>query len=222
MTQGLTFLTGYRWSKCLDEAEVVTYTSYAYSSTNPRLDRGPCGYNVPHQFRFSYVWRIPAPHILGRFGPRLLGGWETNGLLTLRNGLPFSVTSGVDNSTSGIGQDRADVIGDPSLPGGRPKVERLRQWFNTAAFAANAGGTFGTSPRNMLVGPSFSNLDFSVVRVFPLSRESRSLNFRAEFFNFFNHANFNNPTSSASSGNFGRVLGAADPRIIQLGLKFVY
>ena len=222
MTHGLTFLTGYRWSKCLDEAEVVTYTSYAYSSTNPRLDRGPCGYNVPHQFRFSYVWRIPTPHIMGYFGQYLLGGWETNGLFSLRDGLPFSVTSGVDNSASGIGQDRADIIGDPSLPGGRAKAERLHQWFNTAAFTANAGGTFGTSSRDMLIGPGLSNLDFSMVRIFPFSHESRSLNFRAEFFNFFNHANFNNPTSSVSSGNFGRVLAAADPRIIQLGLKFVY
>jgi hypothetical protein len=224
MTQGLTFLTGYRWSKCLDEAEVVTYTSYAYISTNPRLDRGPCGYNVPHQFRFSYSWRLPAPHFMGGFGKALLGGWETNGLLTLRDGLPFSVNSGVDNSASGINQDRADIVGDPSLPDDRSKTAKQRQWFNTAAFKQNAGGTFGTSSRNMMIGPGLSNMDFSVVRAFPLPflGESRSLNFRAEFFNVFNHANWNNPTSSVSSGNYGRILGAADPRIIQLGLKFVY
>ena len=76
----------------------------------------------------------------------------------------------------------------------------------------------------MVIGPGVSNLDFSVVRAFPLPHlpESHSLNFRAEFFNVLNHANWNNPTSSVSSGNYGRVLGAADPRIIQFGLKFVY
>jgi hypothetical protein len=225
MTQGLTFLTGYRWSKCLDEAEVVTYTSYAYISTNPRLDHGPCGYNVPNQFRFSYVWRIPTPRIMGGFGKAVFGGWETNGLLTLRDGLPFSVNSGVDNSASGIAQDRADIVGDPALPSGRSRNDEWRQWFNTAAFKSNAASTFGTSSRNMLIGPGLSNLDFSIIRAFPLrflKGESRALDFRGEFFNLFNHTNFNNPNATVSSGSYGRISGAADPRIVQFGLKFVY
>jgi hypothetical protein len=78
----------------------------------------------------------------------------------------------------------------------------------------------------MLRGPDFANVDFSVGRNFPIRKgplgESKQFQFRAEFFNLFNRANFNNPTSSATSSSFGRVSSAGDPRIVQLGLKFVY
>jgi hypothetical protein len=118
------------------------------------------------------------------------------------------------------------MVGNPSLPGGRSKAQQLQEWFNVQAFTVNALGTFGTTPRNYLEGPGFANLDFSLVRRFPIHKgplaETQVLQFRGEFFNVFNHANFNNPTSSVSSSTFGRILGAADPRIIQLGLKFVY
>jgi hypothetical protein len=160
---------------------------------------------------------------MGFVGRHVLSGWEVNGLLTLRSGLPFTVTSGIDNSLSGIGLDHADIVGNPSLPGDRSKGDQLKQWFNTQAFVANALGTFGTSSRNLLRGPGFSNLDFSVVRWFPITkREAQKLQFRAEFFNVFNHANFNNPNSSVSSSSFGRITGAADPRIVQFSLKFVF
>jgi hypothetical protein len=229
MTQGLTFLSGYRWSKCLDDVNenAATYTAYAYSSTNPHFDRGPCVYDVRHQFHFSYVWRIPGVHsTMGAFGRYALSGWETNGLLTLRSGLPFTVSSGIDNSLSGIGLDRADIIGSPSLAGGRSKAQQLQQWFNTQAFAQNALGTFGTSSRDLLNGPGFANIDFALVRAFSLGKgkqaESRALQFRGEFFNLFNRANFNNPTSSVTSSSFGRILGAGDPRIVQFGMKLVF
>ncbi len=227
ITSGLTFLAGYRWSKCLDENEsATTYSAIAYSTTNPRNDRAVCGYNIPNQGRFSYAWNIPSPDSMGALGRNLLGHWETNGILTLRSGVPFTITSGIDNSLSGIGLDRADLVGNPSLPGGRSKAQQLQQWFNVQAFTVNALGTFGTTPRNYLEGPGFANLDFSVVRRFPIRKgplaETQVLQFRGEFFNVFNRANFNNPTSSVSSSSFGRILGAADPRIIQLGLKFVY
>src|SRR5262249_45463255 len=149
-----------------------------------------------------------------------------NGLLTLRSGLPFTVTAGIDNSLSGIGLDRADIVGEPSLPGERPKARKLQQWFNTQAFVANALGTFGTSSRNMLRRPNFADIDFSVGRIFAIhkgsSGESKQFQFRAELFNLFNRANFNNPNASATSSSFGRVLSAGDARIVQLGLKLVY
>jgi hypothetical protein len=104
--------------------------------------------------------------------------------------------------------------------------QQLQQWFNTQAFAQNALGTFGTSSRDLLHGPRFADIDFALVRAFSLGKgkqaESRALQFRGEFFNFFNRANFNNPTSSVTSSSFGRILGAGDPRIVQLGLKFVF
>jgi hypothetical protein len=181
---------------------------------------------VPHQFRLSYNWRIPSIQALGFVGSHVIGGWETNGILNLRQGLPFTVRSGIDNSLSGINADRADIVGNPDLSGDRSKAQKVQQWFNTQAFTANALGTFGTSSRNLLIGPGVANVDFSVVKIFPIHKgpfaETQALHFRAEFFNVLNHANFNNPNATVNASTFGRILSAADPRIIQFGLKFVY
>jgi hypothetical protein len=156
----------------------------------------------------------------------VIGGWETSGILNLRDGLPYSVKSGIDNSLSGINADRADIVGDPSLPSNRSKAQKLQQWFNTQAFTTNALGTFGTSSRDMLIGPGVANIDFSLLKVFPIRKgplsETQAFQFRAEFFNVLNRANFNNPNATVTASTFGRVLSAADPRIIQFGLKFVY
>ncbi len=227
VTQGLTFLTGYRWSKCLDENEsATTYSADAYSTPNPHNDRGVCGYNIPNQFRFSYSWLIPVPHSMGALARNVLGNWETNGILTLQSGIPFNITTGADDSLSGIGLDRAELVGNPSLPGGRTQAQELHQWFNTQAFTTNILGTYGNTPRNYLEGPGFANMDFSIVRGFPIHigplAESQILQLRGEFFNVFNHPNFNNPTASVTSSNFGQVLGANSPRIVQLGLKLVF
>jgi hypothetical protein len=226
MTHGLTVLAGYRWSKCLNESEAAFFDANAYNTPNPRFDRGPCSYNVPHQLRVSYNWRIPSIQALGFVGSHIIGGWETNGILNLRRGLPYTVRSGIDNSLTAINADRADIIGNPGLSGDRSKAQKVQQWFNTQAFTANALGTFGTSSRNLLIGPGVANVDFSVVKIFPIHKgpfaETQALHFRAEFFNVFNHANFNNPNATANASTFGRILSAADPRIVQFGLKFVY
>ena len=102
----------------------------------------------------------------------------------------------------------------------------LLQYFNTKSFVANALGTFGTSSRNMLVGPGVATFDVAISKQFPLPfgkfRDSQSLTFRAEFFNFFNRANFGNPNASTISSTFGRITSASDPRITQLSMKFVF
>lgn len=226
MTHGFSVLAGYRWSKCLNLADNAFFDTSNFISTNPKFDRGPCGYNVPHQFRFSYGWQLPQFNLLGVVGRTVLGGWQTNGILNLRDGLPFTVATGVDNSLSGIGRDRADIIGDPYIPGSRSKADMLLQYFNTKSFIANAIGTFGTSSRNLLIGPGMAAFDVAISKQFRLPwgkfQESQSLSFRAEFFNFFNRANFGNPSSSTISSTFGRITSASDPRITQLSMKYVF
>ena len=122
--------------------------------------------------------------------------------------------------------DRADIVGNPGLAGDRSKAQQLQQWFNTQAFVANALGTFGTSSRNLLIGPGVANVDFSVVKIFPIHKgpfaETQALYFRAEFFNVMNRTNFNNPNATVTASTYGRVLSAAETRIVQFGLKFVY
>ena len=95
-------------------------------------------------------------------------------------GLPFTITSGIDDSLSGIGKDRADIVGNPSFSGDRTKAQTLQQWFNTQAFALNALGTFGTSERNLLQGPGFAAFDFARAPFAPLSQMMFTLGRRAD------------------------------------------
>jgi hypothetical protein len=160
------------------------------------------------------------------FGRNVIGGWGSTGIVTLRAGFPYSIFSGLDFSYSGNGSDRADLIGDPSLAGNRSKAAKLAEWFNTAAFTFNAPGTFGNSGRDILRRPGLATVDFALSKSFPLSfghfSESQRLYFRAEAFNLFNRANFGRPDNTLTDPTFGQVLSAADPRILQLALKYSF
>jgi hypothetical protein len=150
-----------------------------------------------------------------------LGGWQFNGIFAVSAGRPFNVVSGTDRALTGAGTQRPNLTGNPVLDTGRSKNELINQYFNPAAYALPATGTFGNSGRNTMVGPGSYNLDSSVVRMFPI-RESIKLQFRAEFFNTTNHANLGNPVANISANNVGRIQGASAPRILQFGLRLVY
>ena len=222
---GLTFLAGYRWSKCMDESEEAFFDADAYSTPNPHNDYGPCSFNVTGQFKGSFVWDLPQAHFSSALADQVLNDWEANGILVLQDGEPFSVRSGVDNSTSGIGMDRADLIGKPNLPKDRSHAQEAREFFNTAALTENAPGTFGDTSRDFLSGPGYEDFDFSLVRVFPLHfglKEAQSLQFRAESFNLANRVNFANPTAIVSSKADGTISTANTPRILQFALKYQF
>ena len=115
-----------------------------------------------------------------------------------------------------VGTNRADLVGDPD-------VEQAddRAWFNTAAFAQPAAGSFGTSGRNILRGPGVNNLDLAAFKNFEFGRGMR-LQFRLESFNALNHTQFNGVSTNLTSANFGVVTSARPGRINQLGLKFIF
>jgi hypothetical protein len=121
---------------------------------------------------------------------------------------------------SGVGNDQADVISKPSLSSG-PLGQRVNKWFTTEAFKTAATGTFGNVGRNILTGPPTFNLDFSIQRLFTI-KERMKLQFRAEFFNGLNHTLLNNPNTTVTSSNFGRITSARDPRILQMALKLTF
>jgi hypothetical protein len=231
-SHGLSFIGGFRWAKCLDEVSQFTGEDIN-DPLNVRDQRGLCDYDISRQFTFSNVWQPSVPQSFGRVGRTVLGNWQLNGILTWRAGFPYTVMSGIDNALEGPASvlDRADLTGvSPNLPSNRSESQKLAEWFNVNAFRVNALGTFGNSPRNFLRGPGYANLDFAVIRSFPIKlgpfAESQHLDFRAEFFNIFNHPNFQNPNSDAPSladgPLFGQILGAYDPRILQFALKFVF
>jgi len=97
-------------------------------------------------------------------------------------------------------------------------MNRQTKWFTTGAFKTAAPGTFGNVGRNIISGPGTFNLDFSVQRLFTIT-ERWKLQYRAEFFNGLNHTLLNNPSTTVTSGSFGRITGARDPRILQMALK---
>jgi hypothetical protein len=225
VARGLTFLTGYRWSKCMTTADPTGFNSDVYATPVARADYSRCSYDVTNQFKASFVWELPATRFGWSAVNKILDNWMVNGIFTLQAGQPFTVLSGVDNSTSGIGKDRADLVGNPKLSTDRSHAQKAKEYFNTAAFSVNALGTFGDTSRMFLTGPGYSDIDLAIARSFnmPSSHlEGQSLQFRAEAFNLANRVNFSNPNATVSSSSNGTITSANDPRILQFALKYKF
>ncbi|MGH9353211.1 MAG: hypothetical protein ACRD2G_13800, partial [Terriglobia bacterium] len=222
-TKTLSLNVNYTWSKSIDEysSDVSPGQSTPIIPTSLSANRGLSDFDLTNRFVASYVWNLPMLQGSRSLLRNSLGGWETTGIVTLQSGFPFSVLSGVDNSRSGDGIDYADLVGNPDLSTSRSTGQLIREYFNTAAFAPNALGTFGTAPRNLLRGPDYADFDFGLMKNF-LITEKAALQFRAEFFNLFNRPNFGNPSGSLNSRAFGTITSAGSPRIIQFALKVTF
>jgi hypothetical protein len=222
LSGGLSLLSNYTLSKSMDNSsENKQNGGTAVNPFDLSYDWGPGNADRRHRWVTSVLWEIP-----GQFDNAVvnavLGDWNLTGIYTIMSGLPFTVSSGVDNARSGTGGQFADIVGDPNLPSDRDKSERLAQWFNTSAYVVNALGTFGNSGRNSLRGPDYQTLDLGLHKTFTITNHVRT-QFRLEAFNALNHANFNNPEGNRSSGNFGRINSlapGAEARILQLALRF--
>jgi hypothetical protein len=211
MTSNFTLLANYTWAKSIDDAS-------AGNPFNFRASRGRGDYDAAHRFVASYIYALPTLAGGSRFIRLLLGSWETNGIVTLQSGAPFNLNSGRDNSASGVNQDRPDLIGDPFLPADRPRGDLVARYFNTAAFAVNAPGTFGNFGRNVLCGPGLISIDLGLVKNVPLAERLR-LQLRGEFFNALNRVNLGVPNGTFGNANFGRISSAGDPRVVQVAMK---
>lgn len=221
-SRGLTIGANYTWGKSIDAVSYQTDLDgiNIINPYNVRAYRGVSDYNVPHRFVLNYLWQIPSPR--QRFAKAVLGGWETSGIWTWQSGFPLNITSGGDYSFSlpVRSDDQAQVIATPHYTSGS-RAARIAEWFTTDAFTEPALNSFGNAGRNILIGPGTFNVDFSAHRTFALGERFR-LQYRAEFFNFFNHPQLNNPDTTLSDSNFGRITDARDPRIMQMALKFIF
>ncbi len=218
---GITFNANYTYSHCLDDLPAL-FGSYQ-DDHNPMLDYGNCDPDVRHQLEFDYVYALPSvprlPHGVG-------GGWQVNGITTMRTGLPFSVTCGCDPFQYGSLTALADVV--PNVPRRPTPFDIPSAQINPAAYVAPAPFTWGNSGRNSLFGPSAVNFDFSLFKNFRI-KERQSLQFRAEFFNIFNTPQFTNPAATVgqpgfgtSFGTIGTVDGFGTNRQIQFALKYSF
>lgn len=224
LSHGLSLLANYTWSKGLNNfAPIGAYNS----NTNPfnrHFDYGPSDDDLTNVFKLSGVYQLPRSSLAG-IGGRLVNGWTVSSILTWRSGFPFSIFSGSDNSFSSVGEDRADLVGAnvhaAQLSSSRSHAQLIQEWFNTAAFAPNAIGTFGNTGKNILRAPGFFDTDLALLKDTRIT-ERTSVQFRAEFFNAFNHVNFGGPDNIFTDGSFGQILSASDPRILQFALKFIF
>ena len=154
-----------------------------------------------------------APGPLGK----VIGGWQVSGITYLRSGQPFSVV--FSPTLAGWLGNRADALRDGKLSRSERSINR---WFDASAYGVPASFTYGNSARNLLFGPGDIVFDVSVLKNTAI-HERWTAQFRAEFFNLPNHANFGNPAASISNpGSVGRITSAGDPRQIQFGLKVLF
>ncbi len=235
VSHGLTLTLNYTWSKSLDTIPTGAATTSAgagqgyaipiYLPGYKRLDIGRSDFDHRNVFTAKYMWSFPVLH--GGSAPlrAVLNGWESSGLISARTGDPFTVLDGQDVSLTGINRDVPNLTGVPvyGTNACAGSTTPCRSWLTFGAFSLPATGTFGSVTKNSFTGPNFVTFDLSLARRFKLS-ERADLQFRAEYFNVFNHTNFNTPAATLSSAaTFGRITTTAgDPRIGQLSMKLSF
>ncbi len=220
-SRGFLFDVNYTWMRSLDDLSAPNANRYQ-NPDNLRADYGLSDFHRAHVFSASWVWDLPRWENGGFVGRHVLGGWQLSGLARLATGNPLTVVAGRDNSLTAVGNDRPDVLGDPTLDSGRSRADRISRYFNTAMFQANAAGTYGNLGRNTIVGPGLITVDSALAKMFPVWKERARLQLRGEFFNIANRPNFNNPNGSLIAPAFGRILAAGPARQIQLALKLLF
>ncbi len=217
---GFSLLGSYVWGKYLD---IISFGAEGgLGPRNPldfRQNYGPSDSDVRNRVTASYIYQLPKMHSAHGIVAGLVNDWQNQGVLIAQTGSPYTIGSYSDTGATGIGGDFADLVSGQSL---KSPHRGVAEYFNTQAFTEAADGTYGTSSRGMLAGPSKVNLDFSLFKEFPI-HEMGKVQFRGEFFNLFNHPNFGNPDTGVGDGSsFGRLTGASDGRITQFALKYLF
>lgn len=239
VTSGLSFLASYTFSKCLDEAS-GQFSTTPQNAYDIKGSYGPCDFNYPQLFSFSGVYLLPfgqgqmfANHA-GRVMNNLISGWHVANITQIQSGSPFNVDISGDNANSGTTQRPNFVPGCQVDPSGF--VQNVEHWSNPACYAIAAPFTFGNLGRNTLRGPGYVDADISLYKNFKFL-ETKTFQFRTDFFNTFNHANFAPPGGSpggsfadlggssntaVNGATFMRILSAAPARQIQFSAKLTF
>lgn len=219
LSHGLTMLASYTWSHDLDISSDSNNGGYPQNPYDWRADYGNANWDVRHRFVTSFTYALPfLQNSSHAFLKQTLGGWETNGIVTLQSGFPFNVTVAGDPANTGRSSERPNLIGTPSSDCGR---DHLTGCINPAAFAI-ATYAYGNFGRNVLFGPGFYNVDFSTFKNFRIVERS-TLQFRAEFFNLLNTPALANPNATFGASNFGTITSTThDNREIQFALKLLF
>jgi len=237
-SSGFSFQGSYWYSKSLDDVSSFNLSGSAPTlvagendlAQNPydlAAEHGPSIFDARQRLSLSAVYELPRWRNAPKAAAVLLNGWQLNGIGSFSTGTPFTVYDSANVSEQGSAQEisgfyssRPNLISDPNAGPHTPD-----QWVSRSAFQrldpVAQAGQFGNEGRNVVRGPGIADVDLALVKNFALG-ETRRLQFRAESFNMANHPNFDLPEVDIASQDFGRVLQAGSPRLLQLALKFVY
>lgn len=254
--RGVLLQSYYTFGKSLDynssyfgSPNLLGETGAPVDARNLKLEHGPSSFDIRHRVNLFFVAPLPigpGHRLFGwknGFSHLMFGHWQVSGVATAQSGYPFTVVtggadvSGFNQSNQGIspsGGNRPDVVKSGALAQNNRNPDAA---FDVTWFAAALAGRAGTSGRNQYYGPGLHNYDFAIAKDIPFVEQTR-LQFRADFFNLFNHTNFANPVSDLSNANFGKItqtLGAAvsnsvgttggpigGPRLIQFSLRLQF
>jgi hypothetical protein len=237
---GLQFTAAYTFSKSFDQSSSF---EGILNPIDPRISRSLSAFDARHRLVLSYYWELPLRKYSGATG-KLLNGWALSGITTLQTGFPIRISTVADNELM--------YSFDFELPGEPAQLAPLRTlrpqsngnyFFDPNSFTDNATdnsappcsagaqfecyqpsllGTLGNTKRTLCCGPGISNTDFAILKTIPIT-EAVHADFRAEFFNIFNHTQFFNPDGNVSDGSqFGQVTQTRDPRLVQFALKLFF
>jgi hypothetical protein len=181
---------------------------------HPHNDYGTSNTNATHVLAISGIWNIPLFAGSKGWEGSLLGGWKFSDVTTIQSG--FNLDPGLAIGQPGL-STRPNHVAGTNIAG----QKTVAQWFNTSAFVAPTLGFFGNTGPGSIVGPGTINFDMALYKDFKI-KERHSFQFRSEFFNIFNHTNFAGVQTAFGAGNFGQVISARDPRIIELVLRYQF
>ena len=227
---GLTLQSGYTWSKAIDDVSLFFFGLPSSDTQDPNClscERGLSDFDHRHTLTLAWLYRTPSlTRVLNWHNPvagRILDNWMLSGVSRFMSGSALTVqSSNPDNSLSGNGKDRPDIIGDVNLSGGRSKTQERAEWFNTDAFALPAVGTFGNAGRNIIIGPGAITADLGLLKSVPLWGEQKRIELRADFYNIFNRINLGSPGTTMGAPDFGMITAPQPGRSIQLGAKVLF
>lgn len=242
---GVQFQAACTYSKTLDDvpiaAPILSSAGTSFNEVwggvlssdqrNRSASWGPSDFDRTHRFVFSYSWQLPGLQSSARVLKALANGWQLSGVTTLQSGNALSVYDPNSGTIYGLYFDRAQLAnGFHGMAGtSGSTTSRLDNWINANAFgpppAIGDGYAYGNSPRGIVRGPGQQNFDVAASKLITLKflRERASSEFRAEFFNVFNHAQFADPATTLGSANFGTIASTSvTPRLVQLALKVTF
>jgi hypothetical protein len=216
LANNFSVLANYTLSHCIGDPATTEITGPTYVNPNNRgADRANCDSDRRHVVNVSFVARTPK--IANRSLNMIASGWQLSGIVRRQTGNYSTVTTGVDNALTGVGNQRAvQLLADPYDP--NPTVDH---YLNPAAFRPPASGTYSSLGAFTIVNPSTLQIDIGLSRTFQV-REAQNIQFRWEVFNVPNRLNANAPVTALNNANFGKILSAQDPRIMQFALKYAF